>query len=52
MSPAAVLSKKQLLVLAIILVSLLIAAVFVIHTALPSILHMFAVTPDIPFGRP
>lgn len=52
MSPATGLSKKQLMVLAIILVFLLITAVFVIHTALPGILHMFAVTPFVPYGHP
>jgi hypothetical protein len=52
MNLATRLSRTQLLLIVLVIVSLLIAAFFIIQAAVPGLWHSIALGPDAPFWKP
>jgi hypothetical protein len=51
MNLATYVSKRQLLLLVLIIVSLLVTTLFVIHAAMPGLWHVISDTPDVIIGH-
>ncbi|HLX58255.1 MAG TPA: hypothetical protein VKR83_14645 [Ktedonobacteraceae bacterium] len=52
MNPGLRITRTQLLLFVLLIVSLLVAAFFIIHTAAPGMLHGIADGPDVPYWHP